>query len=112
MKAKVKSTGEYVEVTPCGEPMNTCMAFYETGHGCKFQMHELEFEREIDWEQRRCEIAKDVAAIMYYDEGCEGRYWDGNGDGDFFDDEITKSSVRLADALTAELKKWILNEDK
>lgn len=62
MKAKVKDTGEVVEVRPCSEPLNVRLAFYETENGRKFPMFALEFEKEIDWEQRRYEIAKDVTA--------------------------------------------------
>lgn len=58
MKAKVKNTGEVVNVRPCSEPMNVRLAFYETEHGRKFPVTALEFEKEIDWEQRRYEVAK------------------------------------------------------
>lgn len=62
MKAKVKDTGEVVEVTPCSAPINVRLAFYETEQGRKFPMFALEFEKEIDWEQRRYEIAKAIFA--------------------------------------------------
>lgn len=60
MKAKVKNTGEVVDVRPCREPLNVRLAFYETENGRKFPMFALEFETEIDWEQRRYEIAKEL----------------------------------------------------
>lgn len=60
MKARVKDTGEVVDVRPCSEPLNVRLAFYETENGRKFPVFALEFETEIDWEQRRYEIAKEL----------------------------------------------------
>lgn len=60
MKARVKDTGEVVDVRLCSEPLNVRLAFYETENGRKFPMFALEFETEIDWEQRRYEIAKEL----------------------------------------------------
>ncbi len=60
MKARVKDTGEVVDVRPCSEPLNVRLAFYETENGRKFPMFALEFETEIDWEQRRYEIVKEL----------------------------------------------------
>lgn len=60
MKARVKDTGEVVDVRPYSEPLNVRLAFYETENGRKFPMFALEFETEIDWEQRRYEIAKEL----------------------------------------------------
>lgn len=60
MKARVKDTGEVVDVRPCSEPLNVRLAFYETENGRKFPMFALEFETKIDWEQRRYEIAKEL----------------------------------------------------
>lgn len=98
MKAKVKDTGEVVEVTPCSEPLNARIAFYKTEQGRMFPMFALEFEKEVDWEQRRYEIAK---AAM------QGRLTNqyGNvlvGKGDF--KGVAVSAVKFADALIAELK--------
>lgn len=91
MKVKVKDTGEIVEVTPCSEPMNVRLAFYETEQGRKFPMFALEFEKEVDWEQRRYEIAKEcIAALMHIEITLE---------------DAAKISVEQADALIAELKK-------
>ncbi len=59
-KALVKYTGETVMVRPCREPLNAKLAFYETDDGRKFPMFALEFSKEIDWEQRRYEIAKEA----------------------------------------------------
>lgn len=99
MKAKVKDTGEVVEVRPCSEPLKARLAFYETENGRKFPMFALEFEKEIDWEQRRYEIAK---AAM------QGRLSNQYGDvlvGERDFEGVAESSVNFADALITELKK-------
>lgn len=59
-KVVVKDTGETVMVRPCREPLNARLAFYETEDGRKFPMFALEFSKEIDWEQRRYEISKNI----------------------------------------------------
>lgn len=63
-KVVIKDTGETVMVRPCREPLNARLAFYETEDGRKFPMFALEFSKEIDWEQRRYEIAKDMMAVI------------------------------------------------
>lgn len=99
MKARVKDTGEVVDVRPCREPLNVRLAFYETENGRKFPMFSLEFEKNIDWEQRRYEIAK--AAMQGQ---LSNQYGDVLvGERDF--EGVAESSVEFADALIAELKK-------
>jgi hypothetical protein len=97
MKARVKDTGEVVDVRPCSEPLNVRLAFYETENGRKFPMFALEFETEIDWEQRRYEIAKELM-----------RGFATNPHNMLVDAKIgtlAEWSVSGADALIAELKK-------
>jgi hypothetical protein len=97
MKARVKDTGEVVDVRPCSEPLNVRLAFYETENGRKFPMFALEFETEIDWEQRRYEIAKELM-----------RGFAANPHNMLVDAKIgtlAEWSVSGADALIAELKK-------
>lgn len=97
MKARVKDTGEVVDVRPCSEPLNVRLAFYETENGRKFPMFALEFETEIDWEQRRYEIAKELM-----------RGFATNPHNMIVDAKIgtlAEWSVSGADALIAELKK-------
>ena len=60
-------------------------------------MYALEFEKGIDWEQRRYEIAKDMIAA-FLSNSCSNVYL-GNHD------EQAKYAVTFADALIAELKK-------
>lgn len=97
MKAKVKDTGEVVDVRPCREPLNVRLAFYETENGRKFPVFALEFETEIDWEQRRYEIAKELM-----------RGFATNPHNMLVDAKIgtlAEWSVSGADALIAELRK-------
>ena len=96
-KVVVKDTGETVMVRPCREPLNARLAFYETEDGRKFPMFALEFSKEIDWEQRRYEIAKDMMAA-FLSNSCSNVYM-GNPD------EQAKCAIMFADALISELKK-------
>lgn len=64
MKAKIKSTGEIVEVKPCKEPLRVSMMAYEDENGYKHLSSQLEFEKEPDWEQMRHDMAKDFTATL------------------------------------------------
>lgn len=64
MKAKIKSTGEIVEVKSCKEPLRVSMMAYEDENGYKYLSSQLEFEKEPDWEQMRHEMAKDFTATL------------------------------------------------
>lgn len=90
-KVVIKDTGETVLVRPCREPLNAQLAFYETEDGRKFPMFALKFSKEIDWEQRRYEIAKDILAATY-NFPMDGKSY-------------ARVAVGVADALIAELKK-------
>lgn len=92
-KVVIKDTGETVMVRPCREPLNARLAFYETEDGRKFPMFALEFSKEIDWEQRRYEISKNVLSGVVVNEA-PGHY-----------EQLAKMAVLYADALIAELKK-------
>lgn len=96
-KVVVKDTGETVMVRPCREPLNARLAFYETEDGRKFPMFALEFSKEIDWEQRRYEIAKDMMAVIE-------RH---NNETTGFKNPTHQAqyAIECADALIAELKK-------
>ena len=96
MKAKYKTTGEIIEVEPAGS-LNCPVTVYQTENGRKFPMYALEFEKDIDWEQRRYEIAKDMMAA-FLSNSCSNVYM-GNTD------EQAKCAVMFADALITELKK-------
>lgn len=91
MKAKIKSTGETVNVH---EDIN---GDFVTESGSLYRNWQLEFEKEIDWEQRRYEIAKELM-----------RGFAANPHNMLVDAKIgtlAEWSVSGADALIAELKK-------
>lgn len=73
MKAKIKETGEIIDVKFCLHPNP---AVDETYWWCKdkqesYHKRELDFldvdmvDKPIDWEQRRYEIAKDIVANSF-----------------------------------------------
>ena len=101
MKAKVKDTGEIVDVKFAVHPNP---AVDETYWWCKdkqesYHKSELDFmESPIDWEQRRYEIAKDAMNGILSAPVVAGV----NPNPSYKD--IAMYSVRLADALIEELK--------
>lgn len=87
MKARVKATGEIVEIKD----------LYDDGTALVndkyFKVSELDFFSEtIDWEQRRYELAKDIIKVVIADDR------GGNSD------TIAKYAVNCADALIKRLK--------
>ena len=87
MKARVKATGEIVEIKD----------LYDDGTALVndkyFKVSELDFFSEtIDWEQRRYELAKDIIKAVIADD-CGGN-----------SDTIAKYAVNCADALIKRLK--------
>lgn len=92
MKARIKSTGVLVDVTPQLNinPQHSNDYLYVCGN-MVFKECELDFSA-IDWEQRRYELAKDIInAVVADDRG-------GNSDA------IAKYAVNCADALIKKLK--------
>ena len=99
MKAKIKSTGEIVDISPSGvtSVQRTCTK-YATKDGRELLDLALEFLPNIDWEQRRYEIAKDAMNGLL-----SAPVVDGVNPNPSYKD-IATFSVRLADALIKELK--------
>lgn len=100
MKAKIKSTGEIVDISPSGvtSVKRTCTK-YATKDGRELLELALEFLPNIDWEQRRYEIAKEamsglLAAPVAHRIGP-----------DLICEDVVTLSVKLADALIEELKR-------
>lgn len=95
MKAILKATGETVEVNSSGTMSISCGA-YRTNDGRMIPATVLEFERVIDWEQRRYELIKEL-------------FLKWTGIDDIKREVIIKEHIRIcvqtADALLAELKK-------
>jgi hypothetical protein len=92
MKARVKSTGVLVDVTPqLNINSQHSKDYLYVCDNMVFRECELDFSA-IDWEQRRYELAKDIIkAVIADDRG-------GNSDA------IAKYAVNCADALIKRLK--------
>lgn len=92
MKARVKSTGVLVDVTPqLNINSQHSKDYLYVCDNMVFKECELDFSA-IDWEQRRYELAKDIIkAVIAEDRG-------GNSDA------IAKYAVNCADALIKRLK--------
>ncbi len=101
MKAKIKDTGEVVDVHWEGD-LDAWLGKLSSGRFREFKERELEFleTNNIDWEQRRYEIAKEMLPITYQ----ESRNILLRG-GDVDTPDIIESAVKFADMLIAELKK-------
>lgn len=99
MKARVRATGEIVDISPSGvtSVQRTCTK-YATKDGRELLDLALEFLPNIDWEQRRYEIAKEAMNRLL-----AAPVVDGINPNPSFKD-IATFSVRLADALIEELK--------
>ena len=99
MKAKIKSTGEIVDISPSGvtSVQRTCTK-YATKDGRELLDLALEFLPNIDWEQRRYEIAREAMNGLL-----SAPVVDGVNPNPSVED-IATLSVRLADALIKELK--------
>ena len=97
MKAKVKNTGEIVDISPSGvASMQRTCAKYVTKDGREYIDLALEILPNIDWEQRRYEIAKETIAAFVasgYNEPTHDYY------------KIANMTVKIADILINELKK-------
>ena len=98
MRAKIKATGEIIEVEPYGTMKVSCLS-YRTESGRVIPDTALEFEKVVDWEQRRYEIVKELMKgfasnphDMCVDADCKA---------------LAEWSVKGADALIAELKKGV-----
>lgn len=92
MKARVKSTGVLVDVTPqLNINSQHSKDYLYVCDNMVFRECELDFSA-IDWEQRRYELAKDIIkAVIAEDRGNDS-------------DAIVKYAVNCADALIKRLK--------
>jgi hypothetical protein len=102
MKAKIKQTGEIVDVEPY---------FYAKINSTDPMMHKNDIEliepnADIDYEQRRYEIAKAMLPVIYLDDGQAERADDSDLGFEYKSDRhCAKEAVDFADALIEELKK-------
>lgn len=61
MKARVKTTGQTIDVVSIGRiSVTKSIQEFKSKDGDIFNENEIEFDDTIDWEQRRYEIAKDL----------------------------------------------------
>lgn len=99
MKAKIKDTGEVVDVHWEGD-LDAWLGKLSSGRFREFKERELEFleTNNIDWEQRRYEIAK--SALQGFCANSEPSI----AQGTTFQ-QITEWSIEIADLLITELKK-------
>lgn len=96
MKARVKNTGEVVEVT-FQEEKSTWekLSFYNTDDGRSFTSRELLFEESIDWEQRRFDLVKaSLSGLMANSYFSNHSY-----------ESISEIAVKQADAVLTEYRK-------
>jgi hypothetical protein len=92
MKARVKSTGVLVDVTPqLNINSQHSKDYLYVCDNMVYRECELDFSA-IDWEQRRYELAKDIIKAVVADD-CGGN-----------SDAIAKYAVNCADALIKRLK--------
>lgn len=92
MKARVKSTGVLIDVTPqLNINSQHSKDYLYVCDNMVFKECELDFSA-IDWEQRRYELAKDIIKAVVADD-CGGN-----------SDAIAKYAVNCADALIKRLK--------
>lgn len=111
VKARIKATGEIIELNEKVSFLDYARGIYRDTDGNKYHYNELEiFEREyekpIDWEQRRYEIAKEMLAAIYLDDGNAERADTSKIGFEFKTVEgCAREAVRMADGLIAELQK-------
>lgn len=108
MKAKIKATGEIINIADYARVvLSQCDS---RGNPIELGFDEVEILQEdtsdIDWEQRRYEIAKTMMHAIYLDDGNAARSDKSGFDFEYKDLQgSAKEAVRFADALIAELKK-------
>lgn len=110
MKARIKKTGELVNLAPYAKiTLNTCDSY---GSPIELSPEEVELVQEtsdsnIDWEQRRYEIARTV--LPYCAETTRTILMSGHGIGDQYagktiPDAVSEQAIQFADALIERLK--------
>lgn len=97
--------GRTLPVTAFSEPYQLkCKECESKAENGGFQLA-VDIHANVDWEQRRYEIAKDMLCALYTDEGFDAREKN-DAMFEYQDlDSCAKEAVRYADALIRELKK-------
>lgn len=107
MKARIKYTGEIIEISNSNIEYELALGFIRDKNGTRYHTSEIETLK-IDWEQRRYEIAKEMVSAMWLDDGQAERENKKDGGLEFeykTFKNIAKEAVEMADALIVELKK-------
>lgn len=108
VKARIKATGEIIDIASYARvTLSKCDSY---GDPLELGFDEVEILTEktdgIDWEQRRYEIAKEMLAAIYLDDGNAERADNSKIGFEFKTVEgCTREAVRMADGLIAELQK-------
>lgn len=103
MKAKIISTGEIVKIVSSKFEMGYVTVLREDKKFTNVTSDEIEMidgwgEKEIDWEQRRYEIAKDALTGIIAEESISGA-----NPYHYFDEDVSRA-IKYADELIKQLK--------
>lgn len=99
MKARVKLTGQIIDLIPYEKRSIRCsrqVQLFMAKDGKTFSEFEVEFDKGIDWEQRRYEIAKDMLAALGSNINSPFSYRD--------EDMLASCAIGFADELIKQLK--------
>ena len=119
MKAKVKDTGDIINVVFITHPNPAINETYWWCEDNQIAYHESELDfmgSTIDWEQRRYEIAKEAMSGILSDENCVGyasvaaEY--SENEKHTYPTAVSRYAVACADALIKELKEGEGQHDK
>lgn len=104
-KARIRTSGELVEVIPLGFARTCNISMFRTKDSRDIPQYALQFEPEIDWEQRRYEIANNAMAAIMTNHDIAAGLASGRKPIEEVPVAIAKMSLEFADALIAELQK-------
>ena len=106
IRAKIKATGEIVDVVPNGM-MSIRTAAYKTTDGRIIPAPAFEYPKMIDWDERRYEIAKEVLSNMAaseYTVQAAIKFIENKNDSGYVRETLSKYAVAYADELIKQLK--------
>lgn len=104
-KARIRTTGEIVDVTPQDEAITCKCHVFKAVDGRVIPASVLQFEPEIDWEQRTYEIAQSIMAANMSDMVLINQHGEIKESLQEAIAEIAEMSVYSAKVLIAELQK-------
>ena len=108
MKARIKSTGQLVNVYLSDFDVENDVVYYKevADSKCLYREDDLDFEDTIDWEQRRYEVIKDVSMSLLGNERFISDYFLNNDDESLRSKckSIVDCGVMIGDYIIEELK--------